>query len=292
LLLLSVFVLTAIVGFTAPDWSIRMVQAIAWPVVVVTAIVVLARTRVGAQFLQALSARLTKVSVLGVVFELTPDGAKKVQYGVESALDDYRNRLQAEYDRQVQAKQVNDRLALVVEEAIKIARGGVPPTNYRCTIHVEDVLLVNALYQLVDYYPQARGSRGRRFGIRYGMIGKTWRLRVDQIAPNVFDGRGSIAAKVETLIKDWAMTHAEATAAAQDAITAFVVVVIKEGGSELPVALLYFDSKTAEAFGDATEADKFAAAVRAESDQRGLTKALIDIGVEMRQAAPKITVFK
>jgi len=194
--------LAALVGITAPDWSVRVLQAVAWPVVVGLAVVLLIGTVSGSQILQSILGRVNKMSALGVTLELTSAGAKKVQFSVKSAFDDYTNRINSEFDRQIQARQVNDKLALVVQEAIKATFSGQElPKKYRCTIHLEDVLFKDALYQLVDYYPSGGGPRGRRFGVRYGIIGKTWRLRTDQIQDDVFKG-GNTAVIVETLVRD------------------------------------------------------------------------------------------
>jgi len=170
--------------------------------VVGLAVVLLIGTVSGSQILQSILGRVNKMSALGVTLELTSAGAKKVQFSVKSAFDDYTNRINSEFDRQIQARQVNDKLALVVQEAIKATFSGQElPKKYRCTIHLEDVLFKDALYQLVDYYPSGGGPRGRRFGVRYGIIGKTWRLRTDQIQDDVFKG-GNTAVIVETLVRD------------------------------------------------------------------------------------------
>jgi hypothetical protein len=46
----------------------------------------------------------------------------------------------------------------------------------RATIHINDVIFPDYLYQLVDYYPGDGGAH-RRFSQRYGIIGRSWRSK-------------------------------------------------------------------------------------------------------------------
>jgi hypothetical protein len=53
----------------------------------------------------------------------------------------------------------------------------------RGTIHVPDIIFKEYLYQLTKYYvltengSRVEGSPGRRFSMRFGIIGRAWRLK-------------------------------------------------------------------------------------------------------------------
>jgi hypothetical protein len=80
-------------------------------------------------------------------------------------------------------------------------------STFRCTIHVSDILFADDLYQLLNHYPRSGGSGvGRRFSVRYGIIGRAWRL-------NQHQGEGDARAESkEDLVRYWGMTQEEAEA--------------------------------------------------------------------------------
>src|SRR5439155_11414879 len=124
--------LVALVGFVAPDWTIRLLQAAAWPAVVAVAVFVLLRTPEGLQFVRAAFSRIRRVTALGVELELTEAAAKAIHYNIQSTFDEYRKRINSEYDRQVRIRQVEDKLARVVQQTIRDAQAGKDPDGYRC----------------------------------------------------------------------------------------------------------------------------------------------------------------
>lgn len=250
-------------------------------------------TQAGTSLFRSISSRFQKVSVtaFGVGLELTETVAKEVQYNVREGFEEYRKRINSEFDRQVRIKQIDEKLAAVVEEVVKTKFAGKAPPEYRCTIHVPDVLFSNTLYQLVDYYPRG-GGRGRTFSNRAGMIGKTWRLQESQAARDVFDGGKTTEELLKDLLRDWAMTRPEAGEAAQNGIRAFVTVLLTEEPSSVPIGILYFDSKKAEAFGDDTAAKTVGQFAFDTSSTTGLTKALAEIGEEMRKIGPAISISR
>jgi hypothetical protein len=289
--LLTAFPLAlALVGVAAPDWTIRLIQAAAWPTVVGLAALLLARTPSGLQFIRSATARISKVSVAGIDVELTEAAATNIHYSLETSFTEYRKRLNSEYDRQVRMRQVDDKLALVADRAVNEAFGDKPPPGYRCTIHVPDVLFAHTLYELLDYYPIG-GGRGRTFSMRYGMIGRTWRLKDAerwQLEGDVFEGN-----KDPTVLLDkWSMTPAEAKDAAQAGITAFVSIVLREDPSKPAIGILYFDSKTARAFGENEKPEDFAVKALVASNEAGLTRDIAQLGFDMRRVGPMIEASK
>lgn len=123
--------------------------------------------------------------------------------------------------------------------------------KFRATVHVEDALVRNALYQLVDYWPSGKGA-GRRFSVRFGILGRAWRLGYSLYASDVpvSEDRGGRQRMKDVdgekaLIEQWGMTRAQARTAATGQ-RSFVCIVLHDEGQR--VGILYMDAQPARAF--------------------------------------------
>jgi hypothetical protein len=172
--------------------------------------------------------------------ELSEEAAAETKADVEGAIKAYEPALDREFERLAHVEGISGRLETSVREGLheheRRAEG------FRATVHVEDAMVRNALYQPVGYWPSG-GSSGRRFSTRFGMIGRAWRLGRSLYAPDV-------PASEDELIELWGMTRAQAASAAQGRHS-FVCVLLRHEGQ--PVGIWYMDAKREHAFDEGVE---------------------------------------
>jgi hypothetical protein len=177
------------------------------------------------------------LKLFGAEFVLNRIGGEEV----EDRLAKLRKREQEKFDREINEKGLSFKHHRLVDEYIRPNIEQFAYKNIRATIHVQDLLFEDGLYQLLDYYPNQRlGGRGRSFSSRTGIIGKAWRLAKSQYA-------AVVPTNEEELILHWGMTSAEAPKAGHGRHS-FACVVLKSGAEVL--GLLYFDSPVEKAFGE------------------------------------------
>ncbi len=119
--------------------------------------------------------------------------------------------------------------------------------DVRATIHVKDIVFVEHLYQIVDYYPVRRDAAGRRFSQRFGIIGRSMRLE-----QSLGEGEAmALDANPErSLITDWGMTKQEARAITR-ARPAYLAVILRGiFDDDFPIGVLFVDSTHRNKFGD------------------------------------------
>jgi len=111
--------------------------------------------------------------------------------------------------------------------------------SLRFTVFVEDLLFENMLCQLIDYYPGNPGKgAGRAWSLRYGMIGRVWRMESSY-------SDISVTTNEEQLVTEWGMTRDEVRNFVSKKKT-FTTVVLKD--SNKPIALFYMDSDLEDTF--------------------------------------------
>jgi hypothetical protein len=258
--------------------AIRLVDALVWPMATL-ALVLLLLTRPGRGLVAGIGSRVKRVSAFGVEFELTPESATRVKADLEETLRTYRAAIVSEFDRQASILHIPDLRRRVVEDAVipnlNVVQGVRP--SYRCTIHVRDILLHEAMYQLLEYLPAA-GSRssGRTFSMRFGIVGQAWRTGESQMKEDIQPGDPYV-------ITDWGMLPEEA-AAAGFGRRSFAAAVLQEG--VVTVGVLYVDSSQQLAFNDHLNDE-----VRESSARIGLTSALAQLERTMRARGPALTIF-
>jgi hypothetical protein len=224
-----------ILAATDPD-LLRLIDILIWPLVVLAALATLF-SRPGRTLLEPLLGRVTKLGVGTFSVELSETGARATRDEVQGTAKRYAAVLDAELRRLAHAYGVRSVLQSVVTEALDEAE---QQTGYRATVHIQDPLYVAALYQLVDYYPGGNGG-GRRFSIRFGILGRSWRLQRSLYEPEV------PADEPDTLITAWGMTREQASGAAKGR-RSFVCALLRH--ERKVVGILYMDAeKDDRAFG-------------------------------------------
>lgn len=148
--------------------------------------------------------------------------------------------------------------------------------NVRFTIHVPDAIFENHVYQVIDYYlPNTNGTatgKGRRFSIRYGMIGRCWRTGQSHATASAFTG-GDTA--IEDLKDKWSMTSAEAESA--KARPSCLAISVRREAPKSQLGIVYGDATTANYWGsDDPSASSFAKECEGIGEVKNLRKALTD----------------
>lgn len=229
--------------------------------------------------------------------EVGPTGAKfefgdgeEAKARTEGAFDEFRRAAKLRYEWWVDKKGIRQKLERVIEGvAAHFAANGKTLPDYRCTIHVPDIVLADTLSQLLDYLPAGAG-RGRIFSVRFGLIGKVWRLLKAETLGEVPKASTGAVDKAR-LVQEWGMTMAEAERAARDRPSFLCVPLLdeKEGG----VGMFYMDAKEANAFQITGKADtELHTLVVNECRSRGLTEALAKMKDELSGSAPLIRIYE
>src|SRR4051812_41937625 len=226
---------------TTPSW-VQVVEAVAWPAVAMVGVLALVFSGSLRRWLIDLTRKIRKVSALGVDVELSPEVAKEVAQLTSEAFHDLRQRVTATVDQLVHVHQINDKRKRLVEDVIRpaLGRDGRAP-DFRMTIYIDDMLFTESMYQLLDYHPKSSGARGRTYPIRFGIVGRAWRSRQDQMEADV-------PVEQQALIRDWGMTWDQASSAGQDR-RSFACILLFDQTRE-QVCLLYMDSPQVAAFGE------------------------------------------
>jgi hypothetical protein len=224
------------------DW-VTVISSLAWPVAVVVLVIILTTQR-GRLLLRPILRRVRALNFPGGWgIELSEDAAAETKADVEGAIKTYAPALDSEFERLAHTEGIFSRLETTVRTVLKEHERDAQ--DFRATVHVEDALVRNALYQLVDYWPSGKGA-GRRFSVRFGILGRAWRL-----------GRSLYAADVplgeDALIEEWGMTRAQARTAAAGK-RSFVCIVLQHDGQR--VGILFMDAKPVNAFEKGVE-DRF-----------------------------------
>lgn len=214
---------------------VDLLSVIAWPLIALIAILVAVSDR-GRRLLRPILRRIRKLGGPGgFALELSEEAAAATKSDVQGAIHEYSLALRDEFERLAHAEDVRNRMVAAVETALA---GHRRPDGHdlRATVHIHDALYVDALYQLVDYWPGGGGS-GRRLSIRFGIVGRVWRRAESEYEP------GSI--RTEELMEKWGMTREQAEQQARGR-KSFVCVVLRHKGSL--VGVMYMDAKVAESF--------------------------------------------
>jgi hypothetical protein len=266
----------------AVDWA-KVTQVLAWPIVVLIGLVFLFTSRTGVRLLNRLPGRLTGFKAFGLELELSTEGATKIRSDVEEAFADYRNKANREFDRLTHVNLINDLRRTLVEQHVLPRLTSDVKSTFRCTIHVQDILFDEAMYQLLDYYPKGGGG-GRAFSMRFGLVGRAWRLGESQL-------QSSVDPEPTALIEKWGMTSQEAAAAGQGR-KSFACLLLRDDRG-IPAGILYFDAQQENAFGSTDEErTEFRKCVEEEAGKIGLTGSVANVCKGMRERGPVIRIFR
>jgi hypothetical protein len=254
-----------------------------WPVVVVALILYLVNAESFRRLLTDLGAAVSNIKVPGgleIAFNST--AVKKTQ---EEVMRGYRNQVIATYDAAAIQYQISDTVNRIVTDRIEPffeRQTNLNKPDFRCTIHVRDILFQDSLYQLIDYLPRKRanrsGGRGRVWSVRYGMMGRYWRLERNY-------AQDSVPKEEVQLIQDWGMTKAEAeTASGRQTLFCYLV----RAKNQSPLAVFYLDAEPASAFGDKTQMEDLLKVVGDAVKEFELDRALEKVWHQVQSSAPLI----
>jgi len=279
-----------VTGSAFVHWLGEIITSFApWPALI---LILLAIPSVRAGFgsfvnsLAALPRAVTAINMAGMKINLDPGRAKEllsissqvVQTDFERVVDAEVRRLSV-WDKFESV--IHKGLATLIDPALLEADAEQPP--YRVTLHMEDTLEPETLYQLIEYFPSGPfpKSRGRRKSIRFGAIGKAWRLQKSDYSPTV-------STQPSELIKDWGMTGEEADAAGRGRKT-FLSVIIRDE-SQIPAGIFYMDAFPPRFLGDRAIQD-IESVILNECTSSKLASALVKVRTKMQEQAarPKIS---
>jgi hypothetical protein len=234
---------------------------VAWPLVALIFLAFVACSKGTRRVLKQLASYIDKVGLPGgISLELTKERAPEQRTYFGDSFKTLTDNAKAQYDQRSRAFQIQDKLKTLIEEilpkTLESVLGARPEaTEQRATVHVPDIIFEHFLYQLVDYYPDQTG-RGRRFSMRYGIIGRSWRLgesvgesdALDPPPPNHLPeeyAKWQVARR--KLIEQWGMFPYEAERGSHSR-PSYLCVILK---TDTPQAVLFVDSKSRGAFGPA-----------------------------------------
>lgn len=251
-----------------------------WPFVVFVVLLLMMRSREAAARLGGLFGGFRTIKIFGAELELNPEVVRTAR----EALSSYRQQTQDECDEWARSSDMFRRLERVAAELEK-DEDAFPnglPADYRCTVHVEDLLFSESLYQLVEYCPVRNGSghRGRRWSIRRGIIGLAWR-RDESLK------EGDVSAK--DLVAEWGMTAREAGALTAVKVRQSVAAVILKDQHGIKVGVIYMDSTAKDAFERTWE--KIEAKTRRSCADYGIIKLLSEFDAKLRKRGAVIRIY-
>jgi hypothetical protein len=255
------------------DYVVDIVSALAWPALIAFLLWGLTTKR-GRLAAERVLGPMRRVKAFGVELELGEEEGRRIKATLEEEFEEFREQVEAEFDRQADQFDVGRLFAGVAEDVIEPLMGE-GKQKYRCTIYVPDIVFKDVLYRLLDYYPGGDG-RGSTYSARFGIIGRTWRLGESQFEKDVPGDR-------KTLITEWGMNREEA--AGQESKT-FVTSLLSPKPGNPSVGLLYIEAEEG-AFGE----DPLAA-IDAHPSVADLTSAVAKVMEEMRGSGPRLELFK
>jgi hypothetical protein len=262
----------------------RIFIAALWPIVV-TVIVFYFLLSKGAPERLRLLLRSFKSLKLGSA-EIVLDDSERAKASTEDTFTALREQAKLQYDLWVQRRNMRDKLQDVVKDIVDYCESHAKPLpSYRCTVHVPDIVFDSALYQLIDYLPRG-GGRGRVFSVRFGIIGRVWRL----FQADTQGGLPKVSDEDETkLVREWGMTREEAKIAAHDR-PSFLCVPLAVGTDK--VGIFYMDSEKVEAFSTDSDPSILQNLVKEKCRDKGLVAALASMRDNLSGRAPLIRVYE
>lgn len=254
------------------QYIVDIVDALAWPALIVFLFWGLT-TKAGLKAADRVMTRMRRVKAFGVELELGEEEGRRIKATLEEQFEDFRDQVEAEFDRQVDQFDVSRLCAEVAENVIEPMLHH--DVRYQCTIYVPDIVFKDVLYRLLDYYPGGNG-RGSTYSERFGIIGRTWRLRESQYEAEVPGDR-------KTLITEWGMNREEA-AGQED--KSFVTFLLAEEGVTPFAGLLYIEAEK-----DGFEGDPLPV-LNNDPLMAELSAAVSKLMAAMRGRGPRLEFFK
>ncbi len=254
-----------LVGSVAAD-----VARFMWPFVVLVIVGVLFWSTTG----QTLLSGLRQVKFGQLHLELDGANASEVKAKLEDVFRRNRAEVERAFNNQSHISQVAERRNAVARGVLRRATGS---DRFRCTVYVPDVLFDDALYCLLDYWPKGVAA-GKAYSVRYGIIGRAWRLQTSQAERVVAGDR-------DKLMREWGMTDQEASGHIED--QSFLAVLLAcERTPHNPVGILFAEGEP-ETFCDAQ-----IGTIATAAETHALADAVSAVVREMRKRGPQLRVLE
>ncbi len=227
-------------------------------------------------------------------FELTDETRKAFTHKASELnffILSYRSKITEEITRLVEIRNIEQAIENCVEKYIvpKLPDKNLPK-NFRCTIHVEDFLLKDRLYQLVDYYPSGAGTAGRVYSIRFGVIGKAYRSGLPQIRGELLESDKRKGHDESGIIKiialEWGLTIQEARNVMK--YRSYCAVPLRREGRKIGV--FYMDSTSTHAFSTQDDDPELVKAIEQAVEKTGLARDVAEIINELKSASAKLEI--
>jgi hypothetical protein len=265
----STIIASILAGFS---WAGEIIRSMfPWPAVVLFIILFPPTRGAFGRIIESLAESirtLRRLKTLGFELSLDPAAAREVAAKSSAVVFEAFER---KADQETARRNVWDKFTSVIKEAVEPI--SIPNAGFRSTIHIQDVLDPDALYQLTEYYYVAEPhgppkTRGRRNSIRFGIIGRAWRLGKSEYDPTV-------ATDTTELVKVWGMTHDEAVRAGRGRQT-FAAILLRDGSGGSS-GIIFIDAQTASLFGDEASLDSLEHRINAAAKAKGLSDNLSQI---------------
>ncbi len=279
----------------AANWAlIEFPSSITWQVTAILIVLFIVMSKTARTTLSGLTSRFRTIKAFGAEVEFSEEGARQLSLTIDETFEEYKSQAYSEFRRQSEANKIRTTLESVLKNQEKLViKGKTNPTlrseifsriaseKIRCTIHVPDLLFADMLYQLIDYYPRGSGA-GRRFSVRYGIIGRTWRTAESTGQGKTFNTEGD-------LVENWGMTEEEAVNAVGSAAkhSLLCALLTEDNGDNL--AVIFVDAPGENVFGDDDQAKELAGQLAKICQTLGLTKKLSEMLYEIRKRGTKIS---
>ncbi len=251
-----------------------------WPLALALALAYVLHSDRAKDRLVILASSIQKVAFPGG-FELTLWGEKS---GIDQSatFQKFRVDVKSEYDKLAEQRTIKETVSRMLKDTVEPELTRIRKTKtveYRATVHVHDALFSQAYYQLIDYLPTG-GNRGRAWSIRFGMVGRAWRLREDS-------WNGKIPDLPKSLITDWGMTQEETKVKGRQSMLCCIL----KAPDGIPVGAFYLDATGPDGFGTEAEMSSLADKIHRAAEDSGLTKSLEEIWAEIQKKAPLVEIY-
>jgi hypothetical protein len=263
------------------------ILALVWPVVIAILILYVFTSKSALEVLKHMGSLVSKVKVPGGL-EIAFAGGAAVKNTQEEVIKGYRQQVISQYDLAANQTQVSDTVERIIKERIEPFFTGqnINRPDFRCTIHVRDILFQSSLYQLIDYLPRnssaaGKVTRGRAWSVRYGLMGRCWRLEKDQT-------EGSVPTGEVELIEKWGLMKNEAGGASKKQTMLCYLI---RSDSQNPLAIFYMDAEPRDAFGNSTQMSELLEVVRKGVRDFKLRELLEKVSDNVQTSAPLIEIY-
>ena len=164
---------------------------------------------------------------------------------------------------------------MIVPELKNLDKGTIP--SFRAAIYIRDEVYLFRPKEEAERMTARPSTRGRRLSIRFGIVGRAWRLGTSDYDPDV-------STDPDELVKNWGVTHEEAKTSGQGR-KSFVVFLIRNSENHA-VGVMFLDAVLKDLFGTEASFKKINSQVADEAIKDGLAKALFTVSQELRKHNP------